>query len=161
MTQTPLSPGHVVVVGAGIVGLGTAWSLARDGWRVTVVDRDEPGSGASGGNGAQLSYSYVQPLADPGIWTQLPKLLLSSESPLRLRLQADPAQWAWLLQFMLACRGSVSQKTTGELLSLAAQSRQIFEQMLQEEQIDCDFTRSGKLVLYPDAAGLEGARRQV
>jgi hypothetical protein len=62
---------HVCVLGAGIVGLATAYSLHRAGHEVTVVDRATPGSGASGGNGAQLSYSYVQPLADPGIWRQL------------------------------------------------------------------------------------------
>ena len=161
MTKNPASPGHAVVIGAGIVGLGTAWSLVQDGWQVTVVDGDRPGSGASGGNGAQLSYSYVQPLADPGIWPQLPKLLLSPDSPLRFRLQADPAQWSWLLRFMLACRASVSRESTGQLLDLAARSRQAFEGLLQDAQLSCDFSRSGKLVLYPDRASLEGARRQI
>jgi D-amino-acid dehydrogenase len=61
---------HVGVLGAGIVGLATAWQLSRRGFQVSVVDRAVPGSGASGGNGAQLSYSYVQPLADPSIWKQ-------------------------------------------------------------------------------------------
>ncbi|MGH8804853.1 MAG: FAD-dependent oxidoreductase, partial [Polaromonas sp.] len=56
---------HVCVLGAGIVGLATAYSLRRAGHEVTVVDRASPGSGASGGNGSQLSYAYVQPLADP------------------------------------------------------------------------------------------------
>ncbi|MEZ5665117.1 MAG: D-amino acid dehydrogenase [Burkholderiaceae bacterium] len=161
MTQTPTSPGHVAVIGAGIIGLGTAWALSRDGWQVTVVDSGQPGAGTSGGNGAQLSYAYVQPLADPSIWMQLPKLLLSPDSPLRFRLQADPAQWGWMLRFMAACRSHVSRETTAQLLDLAAHSRQVFEQLLREEQLDCDFAASGKLVLYPDAKGLEGARRQV
>ena len=76
--QTP-SPGarHVCVLGAGIIGLATAWQLQRAGHQVTVVDRATAGAGASGANGAQLSYAYVQPLADPSIWRQLPKLLLN------------------------------------------------------------------------------------
>ena len=86
---------HVCVLGAGIVGLATAWHLNRQGHQVSVVDRAAPGAGASGGNGAQLSYSYVQPLADPSIWKQLPKLLLSPSSPLKLRPQLDPLQWRW------------------------------------------------------------------
>ena len=86
---------HVCVLGAGIVGLATAYSLRRAGHEVTVVDRASPGSGASGGNGAQLSYSYVQPLADPAIWRQLPKLLLSPSSPLKLRPRLDTRQWLW------------------------------------------------------------------
>ena len=91
--DTPL-PRHVCVLGAGIVGLATAWELRRAGHTVTVVDRATAGAGASGGNGAQLSYAYVQPLADPSIWRQLPKLLLSPDSPLQLRLRLDPHQWA-------------------------------------------------------------------
>lgn len=155
------SPGHAVVVGAGIIGLSTAWCLHRDGWQVTVVERDRPGNGASGGNGAQLSYSYVQPLADPSIWGQLPKLLLSDDSPLKFRLQMDPRQWAWGLRFLAACRAGVSRDTTSQLLALAAESRAGFERLLQEARIDADFSATGKLVLYPDAASFDAARRQL
>ena len=66
---------HVCVLGAGIIGLSTAFELTQQGHRVTVVDQAAAASGASGGNGAQLSYDYVQPMADPGIWAQLPKLM--------------------------------------------------------------------------------------
>ncbi|RYF64845.1 MAG: FAD-dependent oxidoreductase, partial [Comamonadaceae bacterium] len=103
---------NVTVLGAGIVGLAAAWELMHRGHSVTVVDRAAPGRGASGGNGAQLSYSYVQPLADPAIWRQLPKLLLSRSSPLKLRLQLDPHQWHWGLAFLAACNAGTSRDTT-------------------------------------------------
>lgn len=152
---------HVVVLGAGIVGLATAYALRLQGKEVTVVDRATPGAGASGGNGAQLSYSYVQPLADPGIWTQLPKLLLAADSPLKFQPQWDPQQWRWGLEFLLACNADTSARSTAQLLQLALRSRQGFEAMLQDLALDCDFARSGKLVVYSSAAGLEAARRQV
>ncbi len=152
---------HVCVLGAGIVGLATAYSLRRAGHEVTVVDRASPGSGASGGNGAQLSYAYVQPLADPGIWRQLPKLLLSPSSPFKLRPRLDPRQWLWGTQFLAACNGTTSQNTTAQLLALAALSRQSFEAMMRQEKLDCDFSASGKLVLYSDEASLAAARRQM
>lgn len=155
------SPGHVMVIGAGIVGLSTAWQLQRDGWQVTVIDREQPGAGASGGNGAQLSYSYVQPLADPSIWRQLPKLLLADDSPLKFRLQMDPHQWSWGMRFLAACRTGVSRDTTARLLALAAESRQAFEAMLAQEELSCDFSTTGKLVIYPDAASFDSARRQL
>ena len=119
MIQGP-SPRSVAVLGAGIVGLASAWELVQQGYDVTVVDRATSGAGTSRANGAQLSYSYVQPLADASIWRQLPKLLLASDSPLKLRIQADPAQWAWGLQFLAACRDDVSRRTTEALLALAA-----------------------------------------
>ncbi|MEO8024735.1 D-amino acid dehydrogenase [Polaromonas sp.] len=152
---------HACILGAGITGLATAWQLHREGFEVTVIDRASAGAGASAANGAQLSYAYVQPLADPSIWRQLPQLLLASDSPLTLRPQFDPQQWAWGLRFLAACRGSVSRQTTAQLLALAAQSRAGFEQLLAEEQLDCDFSATGKLVLYPDTASFAAARRQM
>lgn len=153
---------HVCILGAGIVGLAAAYELRRAGHEVTVVDRaSHAGLGTSMGNGAQLSYSYVQPLADPSIWKQLPKLLLEADSPLKFRLQADPQQWKWGLQFLAACNGERSTQSTRELLALAAVSRQAFEAMQQVVQPDCDFAMPGKLVLYPGAAGVDAARRQL
>ncbi|MEJ7686217.1 MAG: D-amino acid dehydrogenase [Variovorax sp.] len=152
---------HVCVLGAGIVGLATAWQLNRQGFEVSVVDRAAPGAGASGGNGAQLSYSYVQPLADASIWRQLPKLLLSPSSPLKLRPQLDPLQWRWGLAFMAACNARTSRDTTTRLLALAAESRAGFEEMRADIAPDCDFSATGKLVIYASAASLEGARAQV
>ena len=149
-------------MGAGIVGLATAYELQRLGMRVTVVDQaHQPGAGASGGNGAQLSYSYVQPLADAGIWAQLPQLLLSPDSPLKLRPQWDPHQWRWGLDFLRACNRRTSEHSTGALLALAARSRAGFERMLAAEQLDCDFARTGKLVLYATPAAFDAARRQM
>ena len=157
------SPGarHVCVLGAGIIGLATAWQLQRAGHQVTVVDRATAGAGASGANGAQLSYAYVQPLADPSIWRQLPKLLLAPDSPLQFRLQPDPQQWAWGLQFLAACRASVSEQTTHRLLALAGESRAGFDAWLQATGAQCDYTATGKLVLYGDATGFAAARQQM
>ncbi|MDO9406469.1 MAG: D-amino acid dehydrogenase [Polaromonas sp.] len=152
---------HVCVLGAGIVGLSSAYALSVAGHQVTLLDRGAPGNGASGGNGAQLSYSYVQPLADPGIWKQLPKLLLSPDSPLKIRPQPDVHQWLWGLQFMAACNAGTSRDTTLQLLRLAAESRAAFEAMMAAEHLDCDYTESGKLVMYREDASFAGARRQL
>lgn len=153
---------HVCIVGAGITGLATAYVLQQAGYRVTVVDRGSvPAAGASGGNGAQLSFAYVQPLADPGIWKMLPKLLTEKDSPLRFRLKADPAQWRWGLGFLQACNSATSQASTQSLLSLAAESRMAFEQLLQQESLDCDHKTPGKLVLYPTQEALDTAAQQV
>ncbi len=152
---------HVCVLGAGIVGLATAYELNRAGHEVTVVDRAQPGSGASGGNGAQLSYSYVQPLADPSIWAQLPKLLLSPNSPLKIRPQLDVHQWRWGMQFLAACNARTSRATTIALLELALESRQGFDAMLAKEQLAVDFSNTGKLVLFSNLQSFAAAQKQM
>jgi len=161
MTHPSPSSRHVCILGAGIVGLATAWRLQRDGHTVTVIDSAHSGAGASAANGAQLSYSYVQPLADPSIWRQLPKLLLANDSPLKLRLQMDPHQWAWGLSFLAACRASVSRDTTAQLLRLAALSRSVFDALRLETPLDDDHSTTGKLVLYPTEASFAAARQQM
>ncbi|HCL86527.1 MAG TPA: amino acid dehydrogenase [Comamonadaceae bacterium] len=149
-------------MGAGIAGLAAAWELVRAGMTVTVVDRATgTGQGTSGANGAQLSYAYVQPLADPSLWLQLPELLLARDSPLTLRLRLDPWQWAWGLRFLAACRASVSRRSTEALLQLAGESRAGFDAFLREERIACDFSATGKLVLYASEESFASARRQM
>lgn len=152
---------RICVLGAGIVGLATAWHLQRLGHEICVIDRHKPGRGASGGNGAQLSYSYVAPLADPGIWAQLPKLLMSPDSPLKLRPRLDPLQWAWSARFLAASNSATARQTTARLLALAAESRAGFERMRADVQPDCDFSEAGKLVIYASRNSLEAARRQL
>jgi D-amino-acid dehydrogenase len=153
---------RVCVLGAGIVGLATAYELRRAGHEVTVVDAAaDVGTGASGGNGGQLSYAYVQPLADPSIWLQLPHLLLSRASPFRIRPALDTRQWAWACRFLLACNAAQSGATTAKLLAVAATSRMQFDAMREREALDCDYSATGKLVLLRTDAAFAAARRQM
>lgn len=152
---------HVCVLGAGIIGLSTAFELTQQGHRVTVVEQAKAASGASGGNGAQLSYDYVQPMADPSIWAQLPHLLLSPSSALKIRPQWDTAQWAWLWQFLQACTTTQSHNTTAQLLRLATQSRHTLDRWRASEILDFDFSTSGKLVMFRSASSFDAARHQL
>ncbi|HVL76653.1 MAG TPA: D-amino acid dehydrogenase [Noviherbaspirillum sp.] len=152
---------HVCVLGAGVVGITSAYHLMKEGHRVTLVDANEPGSGASFGNGAQLSYSYVAPLAEPSVWTKWPSYLFSSDSPLTLRLQADSAQWRWLAGFLAASTRERARRTTVELLRLAFLSRDELARLRRAEPIDFLHRVAGKLVMFSDPAALASARAQV
>ena len=153
---------HVCVIGAGVVGVTTAWQMARRGWEVTLVDGGAvPASEASHGNGGQLSYNYVAPLAEPGVLPQLPVYLFSKTSPLRFRPRLDPAQWSWCLQFLQACTQRRSAETTAQLLNLAHLSRLTLESLLRETPISFGHLRNGKLVVYRSLKLLEKARAQV
>ena len=141
---------HVCVIGAGVVGLTTAYFLQSEGHAVSIVERESAaGLGASGGNGAQLSYAFVAPLADGTIPFKLPGLLLSRHAPLKLHPRADRSQMRWALQFLKQANLRAARNTTEVLLKLAELSREFIEPLIEGERIECDFTRGGKLVLYP------------
>lgn len=153
---------HICVLGAGIIGVTSAYRLLEAGHEVTLVDAAaQPGSQTSLGNGAQLSYSYVAPLADPSVWTHWPEYLFSAASPLTLRPKMDTAQWRWLLKFLGACNSKRVRQTTIDLLHLSSFSRDQLQQLTKAVPLDFQHRTAGKLVLYSDAKGLEGARRQI
>lgn len=152
----------VCVVGAGIVGCSVAYHLARTGHAVHLVDAGSgPGQLTSFANGAQLSYSYVEPFASPSTLRALPGMLLSATSPVRFRLRADWRQWAWLMQFLRACDRQTARHGTVALLELAQLSRRTLGAWLAEERWDVSFRQNGKLVLCPDDETLRRQKAQV
>lgn len=153
---------HVLVVGAGVVGLATARALAREGRRVTVLDAEPAvAQGASAANGGQLSYSYVAPFAAPGVWWKVPGWLADRDGPLRLSPSPDPHQWRWMLGFLAACTRARMDETTARLLLLSLLSRELTREAAARGGADFAFAPAGKLVLQGSAAALEGARRQM
>ncbi|MDE2334606.1 MAG: D-amino acid dehydrogenase [Rhodospirillales bacterium] len=152
----------VIVIGAGIVGLATAWWMARDGHEVTVLDEaEQPGSGASFANGAQLSYSYVAPLAEPAILKTLPKYMLDRNGPLRFVPRADPGQWSWLLRFLAACNATAAAHGTASLLRLSFASRDALHAMLAATPMAFDHARNGKLVVQSSVQAMQAAQAQM
>jgi len=153
---------RVCVLGGGVVGVASAYYLAREGHSVTLLEaRGGLALETSLANGAQLSYSYVAPLADPAVLPKLPGWLLNRESPLRFVPRLDPHQWRWCLAFLRACRGDVARTVTAELLGLGYHSRTLMHDLVAREKLDFDYQRNGKLVVYRDPAAFAGARRQL
>ena len=159
---------RISILGAGIAGLTTAWYLARDGHEVEVIERNTGVAlETSFANGAQLSYSYVAPLAGPGVLPKVPPWLLRRDSPLRFYPAMDPHQWRWLLEFVLACNRTTSDLTTRRLLMLSFYSRALMHQFVADQAsedkgndaIDFGYAKNGKLVVFSDQAGYDGARR--
>ncbi|WP_334175206.1 D-amino acid dehydrogenase [Pseudoxanthobacter sp.] len=153
---------RICVLGAGVVGTTTAYYLARAGHDVVLVDRNgAPGQETSFANGGQLSYSYVAPLAAPGIGSHILDWIFGRDSALKLTLRPDPWQWRWLANFMLASRSPVYERSIVELSALAYLSRSLVHDLVAREGLDFAFARSGKLVVHRDAAALESAGRLV
>lgn len=97
------APGHVVVVGAGIIGLSTAWYLQEQGVRVTIVDRGEVASGSSWGNAGWLTPALTLPLSEPSVLTYGIKAMLDPASPLYVPFTTDPQLLKFLLGFARHC----------------------------------------------------------
>ncbi|MFT0849889.1 D-amino acid dehydrogenase [Achromobacter sp. F4_2707] len=152
----------IAIIGAGVIGCATAWEFLRQGKEVLLLEsREGPGLVASYANGGQLSYDYVAPLADPGVFLDLPKWLLNPGSPLRFRPQLDPRQWCWLLAFLKASNTSTAQASTKALLQLSSLSRDTLHTWMAEEPIDFHYKANGKLIAYRSPHLLEKARKQV
>lgn len=156
-------PRHVTIIGAGIIGLASAAALARAGRSVTIIDAlPAVGQGTSFGNGCQLSYGYVAPLAQPGVITELPQLLFARGAPLKIVPRLDPVQWRWLLQFLAACSPARSRSASLALLALGRLSQEQTDLWLQDvDPVEVSFTRSGKLVLLPSEAAFAKAKGQL
>lgn len=154
---------HIVVVGGGVIGLTTAWALLEAGQRVTLVERSaELAGGASRANGGQLSYRYVSPLADAGVPLKAMGWLMDRDGPLRLRPQADPQQWRWLMQFLARCRGDVNRRATERLLRLGAYSQQTFQDWQAEAPwAEVALRAPGKLVVYRSQREYDKARAKL
>ena len=151
---------HICVLGAGVIGITTAYYLNKAGHRVTVIERNaHAGLETSYANGGQLSYSYVAPLAGPGVVPKIPPWLLRRDSPLRFYPRFDLDQWRWCLKFVAACNRPQAEVSTVHLLRLAYYSRDLIHDIVANEKIAFDFRRNGKLVIFSDADSFDGAKR--
>jgi len=144
----------VAVIGAGIVGAAIALELRKRGHEVTLVDRDEPGRGCSFGNSGALSPGSVAPLALPGVLASIPRMLLDSQSPLRVPLAYIPRALPWLARFVASAAPSRVAASAAKLNALHAGAVARHLALAKEVGVpDLVLTR-GHLYLYPDAAAL-------
>jgi D-amino-acid dehydrogenase len=148
-----------IVLGAGVVGVATAYALARRGVSVVLIDREAgPARGASFANGAQLSYAYSDTLGGPALLRRLPALAFGADPMFRLKLSPDPELIAWGLKFIRACSARSQRDGTIAILTLALESRRAMHALLARHPIAFGHAVAGKMHLYFDRASLGGAR---
>ncbi len=142
----------IIVIGAGIVGLCTAWHLARGGATVTVLDGGEPGGGASSGNAGAISGGSVAPLAMPGVLKQVPAMLTDPKGALHIPLRYWPRAAPWLLRFVAAARPQRVEQIADALAALMFGAMDQHRLILQEEGALDLIRETGQLYLYRDRA---------
>jgi D-amino-acid dehydrogenase len=152
---------RVIVLGAGVIGVTSAWYLAADGHAVTVVDRQPaPAQETSFANGGQISVSHAEPWASPGAPLRALKWLGREDAPLLWRLRADPAQWAWGLRFLRQCTAKRTRDNIRAIVSLGLASRSELQALRRSLALEYDHLERGILHFYTDPREFEHALPQ-
>lgn len=147
---------RVVVVGAGVIGVTTAYYLSQAGCSVTVIDRAaEVADGASRANGGQLSYSFTDALAKPGFIAQLPSLLAGRDTGSRVRFA--PAMLPWGIRFLAQCTSNRAKQNTLAVLQTAMRSARLLQELRETLPFDFSHRSAGKLVLLSSEESLRAA----
>ena len=148
----------VLVLGAGVVGVTTAYFLAKNGHEVTVVDRgEEPASECSYANGGQLSYTHAEPWANPAVLKKAIGWLGRKNAPLLFNLRADADQWKWIFKFLMNCGHRTVDRNIRTILRLNLYSRLVMQEI--REDVDFDYRNSGIIHFFRKANDMENALR--
>lgn len=151
------SPRHIVIVGAGVIGVCAAYYLARRGARVTLLDAGPIGAGASSGNAGLVSLGHL-PLQRPGVMSKALKMMWSSDNPLYIAPRLDPALWAWLFRFARACTASALERNMRTLAQLSTASLGLFEEIHQQSRASFHYEPRGYMEVFLTRQGLDHCR---
>lgn len=150
---------HVIVLGAGLMGVTTAYYLAKEGHQVTVIDRrPDVALETSFANAGLMTPGHASAWASP----RAPMILLQSlwrgDTSLRYRLKLDPRMWAWTIQFLANCTAERNRANTLVKLHLCLHSQQETDRVTRETGIAWDRTTKGALYLHRDKTRLQNAQ---
>lgn len=149
---------HIAVLGAGVVGVTTAWYLRQAGYDVTVIER-EPAAGmqTSFANGGQISVSHATPWSNPAAPMKALKWLFREDAPLLYRLRADKAQLKWAMQFLQECRADKADANLVQMVRLGLYSRDALQQLRADIGIDYEQQTRGIMHFYTNQAEFDAA----
>ena len=149
---------HFTVLGAGTIGVCTAFSLLRDGNRVTMIDRLPPGNGCSFGNGGLIQTGACVPIATPGVLRQVPRMLLDPDGPLIIRWQHLLSLTPYLINFVLAARPARVEEISIALQAILNHAKDAYRMLLAEARASDLVRQSGELYVYERQGAYEGAK---
>ena len=142
-----MSERSVIVIGGGVIGVSSAYYLARDGWEVTLLEKGEICAGSSYGNAGLIVPSHLVPLAAPGVWWQGVKWMLNPESPFYIRPRASLELARWLWRFRAACTPGRVRRAMPLLRRLSVESLELYRGFA-EKDLDFGFRQSGSMTVF-------------
>ncbi|MGY8682182.1 D-amino acid dehydrogenase [Bradyrhizobium sp. UFLA05-153] len=152
----------VLILGSGVIGVTSAYYLARAGHEVTVVDRQgEPALETSFANAGEVSPGYSSPWAGPGVPVKAIKWLLMKHGPLVIRPKIDPVMWVWLLKMLRNCTSARYAVNKSRMIPIAEYSRDCLRALRKDIGIQYDERSKGTLQLFRYQAQLDGTAEDI
>lgn len=152
----------VLILGSGVIGVTSAYYLARAGHEVTVVDRQpEPALETSFANAGEVSPGYSSPWAGPGVPVKAIKWLLMKHGPLVIRPKLDPVMWVWLSKMLRNCTSARYAVNKSRMIPIAEYSRDCLRDLRRDIGIQYDERSQGTLQLFRHQAQLDGTGEDI
>ncbi|EHR01186.1 D-amino acid dehydrogenase [Bradyrhizobium sp. WSM471] len=152
----------VLILGSGVIGVTSAYYLARAGHEVTVVDRQpEPALETSFANAGEVSPGYSSPWAGPGVPVKAVKWLLMKHGPLVIRPKLDPVMWVWLVKMLRNCTSARYAVNKSRMIPIAEYSRDCLRDLRRDIGIQYDERSQGTLQLFRYQAQLDGTGEDI
>ncbi|RZI97488.1 MAG: D-amino acid dehydrogenase [Variovorax sp.] len=149
---------RVIVLGAGLLGVTSAYYLQQLGHEVTVIDRQAtPAAETSFANGGQISVSHAEPWANPSAPLKVLQWLGKEDAPLLFRIRADMRQWLWGLQFLRECTPARTRHNIEQIVRLGTYSRDMLQQLRRDAGIAYHERAQGILHFYTTQKEFDGA----
>ena len=153
---------RVIVLGSGVIGVTSAYYLAKQGAEVTVLERQAgPAEETSFGNAGQISPGYSTPWAAPGIPFKAVKWMFQHHAPLAVQLDSSMWQLQWMLQMLKNCSANQYAINKERMLRIAEYSRDCLRSLRQETGIHYENRAKGTLQIFRKEAQLEAVQRDI
>ena len=140
----------IIIVGGGVIGLMSAYSLINSGRQITIIDKTDITDGSSFGNAGLLSAFGKNPMSAPGVLTDTLKLMLKGESPVNLHPSLDFKLYKWLWAFARSSTESRLKRTLLLFERYGQMSLDIYSKMTQDDKMDFHFCQDGLLMVYTE-----------
>ena len=138
---------QTVVVGAGIVGICTALYLQEKGRQVTLIDPMPPGEGTSSGNAGIISVGSVHPEAMPGIWKEIPHMLMQRMAPITLRPAYAPRLLPWFARFLASSSAAKADQSSAAISTLSSRALDYLQPLVDKAGAQALLRREGTLYI--------------
>ena len=146
---------EVLIIGGGIIGLASAYYLAKTGKRVRLVEQESIGAGASHGNCGLVFTSHLIPLCAPGTIRHEIKRMFRRTSPLYISLAPDIKRFKWFLNFAKKCKSEHLVHAVRAREKILRSSKSLFETLFREEPLECDWEEKGVMMVFKDQGEMQ------